>query len=462
MSAIQELLIEGFVKKTISKCLVCETRCPAEVISQKSQDGKELIVMRRTCPQHGTTDVVIGDAKFYWHAEGPVNKEGCGCGPGKACCVSPEGKDGTLGKNATAPDEILSLPEQLSTCLALIEIVDSCNLKCPTCFAASPHGIGVNTKFHSFDFLTGNIDSVIGRKHKIEILQFSGGEPTIHPEFFRLVQWVIAHPHIEVLLINTNGVRLASDPEFMKEFGKIMMLENAAQKIQLYLQYDGPQLAGQKELRGADLRAMRTKAIRGCEEIGLPITLAMTVTRLNLDHLWEATEFAIPFENIRGISFQPEFLAGRNPGKEDASHVPINVADVINGLVTQSHGKIMTDDFTTLPCGDPNCAIIGWGFRMMGRIFSPKKFGVEISKIQASLRDRIHYNLEDLKQCGCENSRLGDIMKRLENPIARAFRFFIKPFMDKYSWDDHRLARCCTHVITPDRRLVSFCEYYSS
>ena len=32
------------------------------------------------------------------------------------------------------------------------------------------------------------IQSVIARKGKIEILQLSGGEPTLHPEFFELVE----------------------------------------------------------------------------------------------------------------------------------------------------------------------------------------------------------------------------------------------------------------------------------
>jgi uncharacterized radical SAM superfamily Fe-S cluster-containing enzyme len=37
----------------------------------------------------------------------------------------------------------------------------------------------------------------------------------------------------------------------------------------------------------------------------------------------------------------------------------------------------------------------------------------------------------------------------------------IKPFMDAWNWDDHRIQRCCTHVIRPDGKLDSFCRYYS-
>jgi len=49
----------------------------------------------------------------------------------------------------------------------------------------------------------------------------------------------------------------------------------------------------------------------------------------------------------------------------------------------------------------------------------------------------------------------------LELRSSMAFRIMIKPFMDASSWDEHRIQRCCTHVIRPDGRLDSFCRYYS-
>lgn len=452
---------EKFLKKTISRCTTCNGEVPAEVIQLGPNDGSGKIVMRRTCPIHGTQDCVISsDSRFYYVAQGkPKNSCGEGCGCGTARSASNKSiYDGTLGSNAVAPDEVLGETEKLATCLALIEIVDSCNLACPTCFAASPHGIGANTKFRSFENVTDRISGVISRKGPIEIIQFSGGEPTIHPEFFKLVEWVIMNPDIEVLLINTNGVRLARDAEFIAEMQRVMEMPEA-HKIQLYLQFDGPQLDGQKELRGADLRAIRELAIKNCEAMDLPITLAMTVTRQNLPYLWESVQYALPFENIRGISFQPMFLSGRNPSAQ-LSEDPLNTADIILGLNSQSKENISLRDFTSLPCGDPNCACIGWGFRLDGKYYSPTAFGLNISAMQSTLPDKINYNEADLAKCGCDNTVLGEMMRQFEKPIARTFRLFIKPFMDARSWDKDRTDRCCTHVIAPDGSLRSFCEYY--
>ena len=38
--------------------------------------------------------------------------------------------------------------ESLSTCLALIEIVNSCNLSCPTCYADSPQSRSLSMLSH--------------------------------------------------------------------------------------------------------------------------------------------------------------------------------------------------------------------------------------------------------------------------------------------------------------------------
>ena len=98
--------------------------------------------------------------------------------------------------------------------------------------------------------LKTRIEAVIARKGGIEILQLSGGEPTLHPEFFELLEWVQKHPRIDYALVNTNGVKLAHDDAFRDQLAVAM----TRGKLQFYLQFDGVQAAGQHALRGADLR----------------------------------------------------------------------------------------------------------------------------------------------------------------------------------------------------------------
>src|SRR5213075_1778573 len=128
-----------------------------------------------------------------------------------------------------------------STCLALIEIVDSCNLACPTCYADSPVGTGPKVGAVPLENIQSRIQGVIDRKGKIEILQLSGGEPTLHPQFFELLEWAHENPGIDYLLLNTNGVRLANDAKFTQRLGGLF----ARGGLQIYLQFDGVQEAGQ-------------------------------------------------------------------------------------------------------------------------------------------------------------------------------------------------------------------------
>jgi uncharacterized radical SAM superfamily Fe-S cluster-containing enzyme len=461
------VLKDELLKRTTSRCPVCQAPCPAEVWRIAGIPQK--VFLKRICPEHGEASICIAsDARFYWLAKGKAENACCS---GSTCCSADGSNFGTLGRNAN-PNGALGVMEKLSTCLALIEIVNSCNLACPTCFADSPVGAGAKADAVPLDDLKRRIQGVVDRKGGIEILQLSGGEPTLHPQFFELLRWLQDHPKIDYVLLNTNGVRVAHDEAFARELGAAFRYGS----FQLYLQFDGAQEAGQKSLRGADLRATRERCLERCAEMKLPVTLAMTVTPENLPHLWDAIEFGLRWPNVRGICFQPMFTSGRVPLQRAAARpagssnlngssgkmpeARLNTADIILAAVAQSSGKLRFDDFTPLPCGDPNCATIGYLLKVGGKIRSVSDF-IDFKNVQGFLGTKIRYKLEDLMKCGCESEPLGELLKQFELDETHTFRLFIKPFMDAATWDEDRIDRCCTHVIRPDGKLDSFCRYYS-
>ena len=191
------------------------------------------------------------------------------------------------------------------------------------------------------------------------------------------------------------------------------------------------------------------------------MTLACTVTPANLPHLWDAIAFGLERPHVHGITFQPMFGSGRVPAELRAPGQPrLNVADILSAAANQSAGRLRYEDFTPLPCGDPNCATIGYLLRLGGTVRSVSEF-LDFSQLQGFLKDKIQYRLEDLVQCGCETEPLGQLLHKLELQASVAFRIMVKPFMDAWTWDQDRIDRCCTHVIRPDGRLDSFCRYYS-
>ena len=433
------------MKTTTSRCPVCLEPIPAEV---HERDGR--VIMAKTCLAHGRFEVTIANDPRFYHLSRGSQDNASSCGPSCGCAPT----DGS--------DEKRDPFDVLSTCIALIEIVDSCNLKCPTCYAASPWGVEDAVDCVTVENFRGRVQGVIDRKGFIDILQLSGGEPTIHPQFFEILQWSLDNKEIGYVLVNTNLVRIAADEGFRARLGE---LRRSYGKFELYAQFDGPQREGQMELRGADLRKTRRTAIDLVGELGVPTTLVMVVTPVTLPHLGEAFRFGLERPHCRGVVFQPMFNTGRTPHVESslpvASEVatPISVGDVILNLVEQSEELLSIEDFTPLPCADPNCHTIGYLLRTPNGPVGVSRL-VDLSTMQGFLRDRLNFNVDDLARCGCETEPLGRLLKQLEIGPDQPFRIFIKPFMDASTYDQDRIDRCCTHVIRPDGKLDSFCHYY--
>lgn len=410
--------------------------------------------MRKECPAHGQFDILIArQSRFYYDSRGAAS-----CGTGCVCAPTTDA-DTSFAERTSDPFEVLS------TCIALIEIVDSCNLKCPTCFASSPWAPMEEVKCTPFDEFVKRVHGVIDRKGTIDVLQLSGGEPTLHPEFFRLLTWAVENPKVGHVLINTNAVRLSADEKFRAELGEV---RRRFKKTELYVQFDGVQPEGQSELRGGDFRQIRERAIDQCGALGVPSTLAMVVTPATIAHLGEAIRFGLARPHCRGIAFQPMFNSGRThhgltsgtlPVLIAKPLTPISVGDLIVAITEQSAGLLTETDFTPLPCGDPNCHTIGYVLRKPEGPVSLSRL-IDPASMQGFLRDRVDYRLEDLAKCGCESEPLADAIRSMELGPDQPFRIFIKPFMDAWTFDQDRIDRCCTHVIRRDGMLDSFCRYY--
>ena len=137
------------------------------------------------------------------------------------------------------------------TCILLEDITASCNLTCPTCFAeSSPQLTGTVPA----ERVLANIDERLSRENgRIDVLMLSGGEPTLHPEFERIVEGVLERDVVRVL-VNSNGIRLAKDDAFLRFF------ERHNHRIEVYLQFDGFRLETHRAHRGADLRRIKSDA----------------------------------------------------------------------------------------------------------------------------------------------------------------------------------------------------------
>src|SRR5436305_14223850 len=90
------------------------------------------------------------------------------------------------------------------------------------------------------------LDAVVRNEGEPDVVQISGGEPTIHPEFFAILDAAKRRP-IKHLMVNTNGVKIAQDAAFARR------LKDYMPGFVLYLQFDSLSGLTLRELRGEAL-----------------------------------------------------------------------------------------------------------------------------------------------------------------------------------------------------------------
>src|SRR5260370_33222119 len=103
------------------------------------------------------------------------------------------------------------------SCLSLIEICDYCNLRCPVCYAASGPE---RQQFRDLALIEKMLDAVVRNGGHPDVVLISVGEPTMHPEFVKVVDLAKARP-IRHLMVNPNVVRRAQGEDVMKHAAEI-------------------------------------------------------------------------------------------------------------------------------------------------------------------------------------------------------------------------------------------------
>src|SRR5207245_344557 len=110
---------------------------------------------------------------------------------------------------------------------------------------------------------------------------------------------------IRHLMINTNGIRIARDVEF------VMRLASYSPGLEIYLQFDSLQETSVRSLRGVDTREIHKKALEHLNEFNLSTTLVVTLQKdLNTSEIGDIIAFALKERCVRGVTFQPTQAVG--------------------------------------------------------------------------------------------------------------------------------------------------------
>ncbi len=441
-----------FHESTTSICRECEKTIPTKIILK---DNK--VLLKKSCPTHGEQIELLEEDQEYFLKR----KE--------------NDKPGTISKTQTKINKgcpfdcgLCPMHDQ-HTCIGLIEVTNNCDLKCPICYAKSGTGEFIDIKKieQMLDFY---IDSEGG---EAEILQISGGEPTTHPKIIDIIK-LARSKKINYLMLNTNGLRISEDEDFVKELGQFKG------KFEIYLQFDGFKKETYEYFRGRDISKIKEKAIQNLTKYKIPITLVTTLKEgVNDKEIGKIITFGMETKGIRGVNFQPVAYFGRI-NKKDISN-RITLTGTIKRIEEQLPDIFQKGDIVPLPCNVERVAVtymakIKDKFIPITRQLKVKSYLPVIDNTFLFDADKIIKNKakEALTPTGCCSCM--NLLKDIKNIIPlsfhlkskeeklryidkNTFRISISSFIDIYNFDLKSMQKECVHIITEDLKKIPFSSY---
>lgn len=350
------------------------------------------------------------------------------------------------------------------SCLAIVEVNEACNLSCPVCFAES----SVKREAHRpLAEIEKMFDILVASEGEPDLVQISGGEPTLHPQFFDILTAARARP-IRHLMINTNGIRIAREAGFAEKLAAFMP------RFEVYLQFDSLQRDALMELRGADLRGVRQQALEALERNNISTTLVVTLKKGVNDHeVADIVRHALQWRCVRGVTFQPIQDAGRNDGFDPKAHRI--VLTEIRRRIAEA-GVFALEDLIPLPC-NPDQICIGYGLRNGTQVepvtaMLPRELFVAAApntvtfEAYPELQQKVFDLLSLSTAQGDTSDKLGALLCCLpeaavpqELGYEHTFRVVISQFLDRYNFDLGTVKRSCVHFVEPDGRIIPFDTY---
>ncbi len=435
----------AFLEITKSLCPICLLQIEAKIILQKNN-----IYLIKNCSEHGHFKTLISDDLEYYKLCRSLTKP----------AEIPYQFNTEIKYNCPYDCGLCPDHEQHS-CLSVLEITDRCNLNCPTCYAASGPDVGYHRSLEQIDKM---FDQIVANEKEPDIVQISGGEPTIHPHFFEILDRAKSRP-IRHLMLNTNGVRIANDKNFAKK------LANYMPGFEVYLQFDSLSPENIAALRGENLLESRLKALRHLNELNLSTTLVVTLQRgLNDGELGQIIDFALKQPCVRGVTFQPKQMAGRiSQNNPDKNRFPLS--EVRQNLISQCDW-LQQNDVIPVPCNPDHIAMAyglktKTGIQPLTRYVDPVELAqgaknTIVFETDKKLKEQIFGLYSTANSPETAFSKLKHLLCCLPGISApnikyeNVFRIIILEFMDVWNLNVRSLKKSCVHIADTKGALIPF------
>jgi uncharacterized radical SAM superfamily Fe-S cluster-containing enzyme len=430
---------------TLSLCPECLKRVDAKIVFEENN-----VFMLKNCSVHGFYKVLIANDVEYYKNIRNYNK------PSEMPL-----QFNTRTHFGCPYDCGLCQDHEQHSCLTIVEVTDRCNLTCPTCYAMSSPHYGRHRTLGEIERM---LDIIVSNEGSPDVVQISGGEPTIHPDFFDILDIAKKKP-IRHLMLNTNGIRIAKDFEFAQRLASYMP------DFEVYLQFDSFKPGALQHLRGKDLTDVRKQALDHLNRLNLSTTLVVTLQKnVNDDEIGKIVDFALKQPCVRGVTFQPTQVAGRVE-KFDATTDRITMTEVRKKILEQT-SIFQPNDLIPVPC-NPDALVMGYALKLAGQVFPMTRY-IDPAHLLNSSRNTIvyeqdkelHQHLLKIFSTGISVDRVQENFKQLLCCLPEIhapglnyenlFRIIIMRFIDAYDFDVRAIKKSCVHIVHKDGRIIPF------
>ena len=430
---------------TLSLCPECLKRIDAKIVFENDK-----VFMLKRCPDHGHSKVLIADDVAYYKNIRNYNK------PSETPL-----KFNTQTHYGCPYDCGLCPDHEQHSCLTVVEVTDRCNLSCPTCYAGSSPTYG---RHRTLEEVRAMLDTIVTNEGEPDVVQISGGEPTIHPQFFEILDYAKQLP-IKHLMVNTNGIRIAKEPDFAERLAAYMP------DFEIYLQFDSFNNEVLQLMRGASLTDIRKKALEQLNQVNLSTTLVVTLQNgLNDGEMGQIIDFALDQRCVRGVTFQPTQIAGRLENFDPATD-RITLTEVRRKILEQC-SFFQSDDLIPVPC-NPDSLVMGYALKIGGQVMPLTRY-INPADLLDNSRNTIvyeqdedlHNSMFDIFSTGTSTDKASEqlhsllcCLPRIEAPelgYENLFRIIIMQFVDAYNFDVRAIKKSCVHIVNKDNKIIPF------
>lgn len=356
--------------------------------------------------------------------------------------------------------------------LPVFSITNDCNLNCPICFTYNRQ----DKKYYKSIVETQKlIDNLLKQEENYEVINLTGGEPTLHPDFFKIIE-VCRRKKIKRITVNTNGIRIASDYEFAER------IKDA--NIQMVLSLNTFDSNKSKLIHGKDISKIKRKALETFEKLDIPITiLSVPIKNVNEKDVVDIVSKYIKKKFVKSFIIQNMTFTGNN-GSKFLPREHITIDEVENNFATNE--IFSKEDYFQLGSAHPLCYSVAYYITNDKKIVSLTKIINKTRLMELSGDSYLLSTSEDISKelldginklwAKGEDETLLNILRTFIKKLypsdkqittqerEKIAETMIKPIyihshMDEDNFDIDRVSRCADIVPDESGALIPACSY---